>query len=122
MWGGAATEQSMISVRSYSITRKPFFRLLEEAKKTYERYKPQMVTIRVLDHTRGTWRKVAYRHRRPLTSVIMDESKKEALLHDAREFLSSEAWYNKRGIAWKRGEEAALTDRTKYRFTSNLMS
>ena len=100
--GGGAVETSMISVRSYSLTRRPLFKLLEEAKKVYERTKPDMVTLRVLDQ-RGTWRKVAYRHKRPLTSIIMDEKERTELLHDAREFLSAESWYTKRGIPWKRG-------------------
>ena len=103
MYGGAgAIETSMISVRSYSFTRKPLFKLLEEAKRVYEKTKPDMVTVRVLDQ-RGTWRKVAYRHKRPLNSIIMDDEKREELLRDAREFLSAESWYTKRGIPWKRG-------------------
>lgn len=102
-YGGAGgTETSMISVRSYSLTRKPLFKLLEEAKRVYERTKPDMVTVRVLDQ-RGTWRKVAYRHKRPLKSIIMDEDVRAELLRDAKEFLSAESWYTKRGIPWKRG-------------------
>lgn len=100
--GGGAEGTAMISVRSYSFTRKPLFKLLEEAKRTYERTKPDMVTLRVLDQ-RGTWRKVAYRHKRPLSSIIMDKDKRAELLRDAKEFLSSESWYTKRGIPWKRG-------------------
>jgi chaperone BCS1 len=62
-----------------------------------------MITIRVLDQNRAAWRRVAYRHRRPLETVIMVEKRKEELLEDAREFLLSESWYNQRGISWKRG-------------------
>ena len=60
-----------------------------------------MVTVKVLDQ-RGAWRVVSHRHRRPLSSIIMDSEKRDELLADCQEFLRSQAWYNQRGIAWKR--------------------
>lgn len=93
-FGNVAPDLSMISVRSYSFSRKPLFDLLEKAKVVYEQTQPQMVTIRVLDQ-RGSWRRVAYKHRRPLKSIILDEQKRGGLLSDAKEFLVSENWYSK---------------------------
>lgn len=102
MMGTEAYQTPVITIRSYSLTRKPLFKLLKEAKAVYERTRPQMITIRVLD-MRGTWRKVAYKARRPLSSIIMDDDKRASLLRDAQEFLNSEDWYAARGLRWNRG-------------------
>ena len=100
--GQAADAYSLLSVRAYSLTRRPLFSLLKKARDVYEQTQPQMITIRVLD-ARGSWRRVAYRHRRPLSSIIMDEETRETLLSDVKEFLQSESWYSQRGIPWKVG-------------------
>ena len=92
-YGQWPAEDSMLSVRSYSLTRKPLFAMLERAKQFYEQTQPQMVTIRVLDQ-RGSWRRVAYKNRRRLSSVIMDSAKREELLSDSKEFILSEKWYS----------------------------
>ena len=88
-------------MRSYSFTRQPLFQLLDKAKDVYDKTKAPMVTVKVLDQ-RGAWRVVSHRHRRPLSSIIMDSEKRDELLADCQEFLRSQAWYNQRGIAWKR--------------------
>lgn len=95
-------QSPVITIRCYSLTRKPLFKLLKKAKSVYKRTRPPMIAIRVLD-MRGTWRKVAYKARRPLSSIIMDDDKRQALLEDAREFLKSEDWYAARGLRWNRG-------------------
>lgn len=101
-WQPEAVATPMIRVRSYAFTRRPLYSLLKEARKVYNKTRPQMITIRVLD-VRGVWRKVAYKSRRPLSSIIMDDDKREELLKDAREFLKSEEWYGARGLRWNRG-------------------
>ena len=107
-FGNGPTELSMLSVRSFSLSRKPLFALLQKAKAVHEHTQPQMITIRVLDQ-RGSWRKVTYRHRRKLSSVIMDESKRAALLKDAEEFLASETWYSKSGYRFKSSISISVT-------------
>lgn len=102
MLGTEAQQSPIITIRCYSFTRKPLFKLLKEAKALYERTRPQMITIRVLD-MRGTWRKVAYKARRPLANIIMDSRVRDSLLEDAQEFLKSEDWYAARGLRWNRG-------------------
>ena len=47
--------------------------------------------------------KVVTRPSRPLSSVIVDGSKKEHLLHDAMQFLQGEKWYVCKGIPYRRG-------------------
>ncbi len=43
------------------------------------------------------------RRHRPLSSVILTDGVKEALLDDVREFLNAESWYQQRGIPYRRG-------------------
>lgn len=102
MIGTEATQNPVITIRCYSLTRKPLFKLLKEAKAVYDRTRPQMITIRVLD-ARGSWRRIAYKARRPLANIIMEPSVRDSLLEDAREFLKSEDWYAARGLRWNRG-------------------
>ena len=59
----------------------------------------------VLYHSAGSrWIRVAEpRRRRPLSSVILDDQRQEALLKDARDFLQSAEWYHEMGIPYRRG-------------------
>lgn len=43
------------------------------------------------------------RKRRPITSVVLDDNKKEKIVDDVREFLQSSKWYEERGIPYRRG-------------------
>jgi chaperone BCS1 len=43
------------------------------------------------------------RRKRPLESVILAEGVKERLMNDLKDFLDSSAWYNDRGIPYRRG-------------------
>lgn len=103
-WGddGRSVRTSDITVRVFSLTRAPLIKLLTEARDTYEEKKPSMLSVMVYDPDSSGWRNSSMRHRRPLSSVILDESDKRRLVQDAKEFLATESWYSKRGIAWKR--------------------
>ncbi|RWS03314.1 hypothetical protein B4U79_02697 [Dinothrombium tinctorium] len=51
-----------------------------------------------------TWENFgAPRRRRPLSTVFLDKGVGESLLKDLREFLDSKAWYEERGVPYRRG-------------------
>ena len=43
------------------------------------------------------------RRKRPLSSVILESGVKEAIIDDLKDFLGAEAWYQQRGIPYRRG-------------------
>lgn len=49
------------------------------------------------------WRLVARKAKRKLTSVVMPESQRQAIVDDIERFRSSRAWYTERGIPYRRG-------------------
>lgn len=51
----------------------------------------------------GSWRWTDSRHKRPMSSIVLDPGVKEMLLDDTRDFLRSEKWYADRGIPFRRG-------------------
>ena len=53
--------------------------------------------------SRGSWRHVASRAKRPLKSIVLDPGVKDLILNDARDFLQSKEWYSARGIPFRRG-------------------
>ncbi|QSS60802.1 hypothetical protein I7I51_05605 [Histoplasma capsulatum] len=59
----------------------------------------------VFEHNDGEWRKAKARDIRPISTVIMDEDEKKAVLKDIDDFLDERArgWYAKRGIPYRRG-------------------
>ncbi|KAL2372714.1 hypothetical protein RJ035_001101 [Blastomyces gilchristii] len=59
----------------------------------------------VFEHNDGEWRKAKARDIRPISTVIMDEDEKMAMLKDIDDFLDERArgWYAKRGIPYQRG-------------------
>lgn len=50
-----------------------------------------------------SWRWNGAQKKRPLSSVVLEPGVKDMLIADARDFLSSEAWYADRGIPYRRG-------------------
>ncbi|QSS61743.1 hypothetical protein I7I51_03920, partial [Histoplasma capsulatum] len=59
----------------------------------------------VFEHHDGEWRKAKARDIRPISTVIMDEDEKMAVLKDIEDFLDERArgWYARRGIPYRRG-------------------
>ena len=50
------------------------------------------------------WRPFGHpRKRRPISSVTLDQNLSEFILQDIKEFISTPAWYNDRGIPYRRG-------------------
>ncbi|KAF7324730.1 Mitochondrial chaperone BCS1 [Mycena kentingensis (nom. inval.)] len=99
-WGGSKEQTLYISI----LTRdhKILSQLLLEARKHYIEAQEHKIGVYVADSS-NNWRYVASRDKRPLDSIVLDPGVKELLVDDAKEFLSSKAWYNQRAIPYRRG-------------------
>ncbi|KAF8444830.1 hypothetical protein L210DRAFT_318091 [Boletus edulis BED1] len=97
---GSGCEVLSISVvaRSNSILKQ----LVLQAKKEYEAEAIHRIQIYFAD-SHGSWRWTDSRHKRPMSSIVLNPGVKEVLLNDARDFLKSEKWYADRGIPFRRG-------------------
>lgn len=49
------------------------------------------------------WKLTSSRRRRPMSTVIFDETEKEKLTKDVKEFFTMEDWYSYRSIPYRRG-------------------
>ncbi|KZS98650.1 P-loop containing nucleoside triphosphate hydrolase protein [Sistotremastrum niveocremeum HHB9708] len=87
-----------VVARSNSVLKQ----LVLEAKKDYEAEAIHRVQIYFAD-SHGSWRWTDSRHKRPMSSIVLNPGVKEVLLNDARDFLRSEKWYADRGIPFRRG-------------------
>ncbi|KAH7888909.1 hypothetical protein F5I97DRAFT_764989 [Phlebopus sp. FC_14] len=76
--------------------------LVLQAKKEYEAEAIHRVQIYFAD-SHGSWRWTDSRHKRPMSSIVLNPGVKEMLLNDTRDFLKSEKWYADRGIPFRRG-------------------
>ncbi|KAK1226320.1 hypothetical protein PQX77_010705 [Marasmius sp. AFHP31] len=93
-------EQLSISVvaRSNTILKQ----LVLQAKKEYEAEAIHRIQIYFAD-SHGSWRWTDSRHKRPMSSIVLNPGVKEMLLSDTKDFLGSEKWYADRGIPFRRG-------------------
>lgn len=94
------TEMLSVSVvaRSNTILKQ----LVLQAKKEYEAESVHRIQIYFAD-SHGSWRWSDSRHKRPMSSIVLNPGVKEMLLGDTRDFLCSEKWYADRGIPFRRG-------------------
>jgi chaperone BCS1 len=94
--------------------------LVLQAKKEYEAEAVHRIQIYFAD-SHGGWRWTDSRHKRPMSSIVLNPGVKEMLLADTRDFLKSEKasriryqitrgahllfpqWYADRGIPFRRG-------------------
>ncbi|KAF7790052.1 hypothetical protein EIP86_001001 [Pleurotus ostreatoroseus] len=97
---GSGSEMLSISVvaRNNSILKQ----LVLQAKKEYEAEAVHRIQIYFAD-SHGCWRWTDSRHKRPLSSIVLNPGVKEMLLADTKDFLKSEKWYADRGIPFRRG-------------------
>ncbi|THG95984.1 hypothetical protein EW026_g5763 [Hermanssonia centrifuga] len=97
---GSGSETLSISVvaRNNSILKQ----LVLQAKKEYEAEAVHRIQIYFAD-SHGCWRWTDSRHKRPMSSIVLNPGVKEMLLSDTKDFLKSEKWYADRGIPFRRG-------------------
>ncbi|EDN04866.1 predicted protein [Histoplasma mississippiense (nom. inval.)] len=77
--------------------------LLSDCRAEYLKLLQKKTTV--FEHHDGEWRKAKARDIRPISTVIMDEDEKIALLKDIEGFLDERArgWYARRGIPYRTG-------------------
>ncbi|KAJ7224142.1 P-loop containing nucleoside triphosphate hydrolase protein [Mycena pura] len=97
---GHKEETLQISILSRS--HRALNELLLEAKKQYMSAEEHSISVFVSDGN-NSWRHVASRPKRALSSIILDPGVAELLVEDARDFLESKNWYAARGIPFRRG-------------------
>ncbi|KAI0929840.1 hypothetical protein AcV5_006699 [Taiwanofungus camphoratus] len=97
---GSGCEMLSISVvaRNNSILKQ----LVLQAKREYEAEAVHRIQIYFAD-SHGCWRWTDSRHKRPMSSIVLNPGVKEMLLADTKDFLKSEKWYADRGIPFRRG-------------------
>ncbi|KAJ3928083.1 MAG: P-loop containing nucleoside triphosphate hydrolase protein [Lentinula lateritia] len=76
--------------------------LVLQAKREYEAEAIHRIQIYFAD-SHGGWRWTDSRHKRPMSSIVLNPGYKEMLLSDTKDFLNSEKWYADRGIPFRRG-------------------
>ncbi|KAF9565862.1 P-loop containing nucleoside triphosphate hydrolase protein [Agrocybe pediades] len=98
-WGN---REESLELRIFSWRKDILYKLLSEAKKSYESAQENTISIYSSD-IHNNWRLIASRPKRPLNSIFLDPGIKNLLVDDARDFLDSKAWYAARGIPFRRG-------------------
>ncbi|EJD42258.1 P-loop containing nucleoside triphosphate hydrolase protein [Auricularia subglabra TFB-10046 SS5] len=99
------TDGSDVEVLSISVVARSntiLKQLVLQAKREYEADAIHRIQIYFAD-SHGSWRWTDSRHKRPMSSIVLQPGVKEMLLADARDFLRSEKWYADRGIPFRRG-------------------
>jgi len=95
---GASIRISVVA-RNNDILKK----LVLEAKRDYEKDSVHRVNIYLADTQYNCWRWNGSRHKRPMSSIVLQPGVKDMILNDCKDFLASEAWYADRGIPFRRG-------------------
>ncbi|KAJ3807634.1 P-loop containing nucleoside triphosphate hydrolase protein [Lentinula lateritia] len=95
----------LIKTSSYSVVARSntiLKQLVLQAKREYEAEAIHRIQIYFAD-SHGGWRWTDSRHKRPMSSIVLNPGYKEMLLSDTKDFLNSEKWYADRGIPFRRG-------------------
>ncbi|KAJ3752675.1 P-loop containing nucleoside triphosphate hydrolase protein [Lentinula raphanica] len=97
-WRKGDNMNSIVVARSNTILKQ----LVLQAKREYEAEAIHRIQIYFAD-SHGGWRWTDSRHKRPMSSIVLNPGVKEMLLNDTKDFLNSEKWYADRGIPFRRG-------------------
>ncbi|KAF4581280.1 hypothetical protein EYR40_002866 [Pleurotus pulmonarius] len=100
----------------YTLNQGALRDLIQEAKKYYIEESKQQVIVRSLGINQGMvhgifrasgskqfWTDIKKKPYRPLDSVILPKGVLDSIVKDAREFITSEHWYTRAGIPYRRG-------------------
>ncbi|KZT10943.1 P-loop containing nucleoside triphosphate hydrolase protein [Laetiporus sulphureus 93-53] len=101
-WRKVETGYDMLSVSVVARNNSILKQLVLQAKKEYEAEAVHRIQIYFAD-SHGSWRWTDSRHKRPMSSIVLNPGVKEMLLSDTKDFLKSEKWYADRGIPFRRG-------------------
>ncbi|EIM80091.1 P-loop containing nucleoside triphosphate hydrolase protein [Stereum hirsutum FP-91666 SS1] len=97
-YSGYDTLSISVVARNNSVLKQ----LVLQAKKEYEAEAVHRIQIYFAD-SYGSWRWTDSRHKRPMSSIVLNPGVKEMLVADTHDFLRSEKWYADRGIPFRRG-------------------
>ncbi|KAF8487052.1 P-loop containing nucleoside triphosphate hydrolase protein [Russula ochroleuca] len=100
--GRKSNGYEMLSISVVARNNSILKQLVLQAKKEYEAEAVHRIQIYFAD-SYGSWRYTDSRHKRPLSSIVLNPGVKEMLVSDAKDFLKSEKWYADRGIPFRRG-------------------
>ncbi|KAI0270734.1 P-loop containing nucleoside triphosphate hydrolase protein [Gloeopeniophorella convolvens] len=100
--GRKSNGYEMLSISVVARNNAILKQLVLQAKKEYEAEAVHRIQIYFAD-SYGSWRYTDSRHKRPLSSIVLNPGVKEMLISDAKDFLKSEKWYADRGIPFRRG-------------------
>ncbi|KAI0297937.1 hypothetical protein BC826DRAFT_1090769 [Russula brevipes] len=100
--GRKSNGYEMLSISVVARSNSILKQLVLQAKKEYEAEAVHRIQIYFAD-SYGSWRYTDSRHKRPLSSIVLNRGVKEMLVADAKDFLKSEKWYADRGIPFRRG-------------------
>ncbi|KZP19895.1 P-loop containing nucleoside triphosphate hydrolase protein [Athelia psychrophila] len=92
----------MLSISVVARNNTVLKQLVLQAKKEYEAEAVHRLQIFFAD-SHGGWKWTNSRHKRPISSIVLNPGVKEMLLNDTKDFLKSEKWYVDRGIPFRRG-------------------
>ncbi|KAI0743670.1 P-loop containing nucleoside triphosphate hydrolase protein [Daedaleopsis nitida] len=101
-WRKSDTGSEVISVSVVARNNSILKQLVLQAKKEYEAEAVHRIQIYFAD-SHGCWRWTDSRHKRPMSSIVLNPGVKEMLMSDTKDFLKSEKWYADRGIPFRRG-------------------
>lgn len=76
--------------------------IIEEAKKDWLETQKDSLTVWVANSD-NIWVPLSRQLKRPLSSIVLDPGVREFLVKDVKDFLASKAWYQERGIPFRRG-------------------
>ncbi|KZO95672.1 P-loop containing nucleoside triphosphate hydrolase protein [Calocera viscosa TUFC12733] len=98
--GGIEMLSISVVARSNTILKS----LVLQAKREYEQDSEHRIQIYFAD-SHGSFRWTDSRHKRPMSSIVLEDETKNMLMNDCRDFLrpESEKWYADRGIPYRRG-------------------
>lgn len=111
-WGGNVfTEDENISLTCIGRSTQPIKDLIKETRDQYLDKEKACTVVRrpapkdQRGRGRSVWHRVATRPSRPMETVVLEPSQKDAVLADINEYLhpSTPRWYANRGISYRRG-------------------
>ncbi|KAI6130160.1 P-loop containing nucleoside triphosphate hydrolase protein [Pisolithus croceorrhizus] len=102
--GGWSSKDSL-QLRVFSRRRELLGTIIEEAKRDWLETQKDSLTVWVSNRhvCDNTWIPLARRLKRPLSSIVLDPGVREFLVDDVKDFLANKAWYQERGIPFRRG-------------------
>ncbi|VVU94957.1 ATPase family associated with various cellular activities (AAA) [seawater metagenome] len=84
----------------YEVKKKVLLNFLEEARKFYDKKEDNEIICKILKN--GSWATLSKLPKRDLSTIYLNENKKNAIFNDLKNFFEREAEYHSFGIPYKR--------------------